>query len=138
MLQINADALRQRFNEEVKLRAYDDHYIDLKEEKEILQIGIQQGMTLAQSQDILRFVCRKEGYAVESVIEEQIDTLLTQFASSNGKIDEKSFHHTVALVQKESLNRLTPQQCQQKVKKIMEAKGLQPKLGFLTNWYKRV
>ena len=38
------DEVKKRFVEEVKLRAYDDKYIDKNEEREILQIAIQQGV----------------------------------------------------------------------------------------------
>ncbi len=138
MLDPRTDALRQRFAEEVKLRAYDDRYIDRDEEKAILQIGIQQGMTLVQAQDTLRFVCRKEEYAVESVIDERILELLAQFAKNDGKIDENEFKNTVAFAQKEALNRLNEAQCRAKVKAHMEAKGFQPKVGMFSNWYKRV
>ena len=40
---MSLDEVKKRFMDEIKLRAYDDKYLDKTEEREILQIAIQQG-----------------------------------------------------------------------------------------------
>ena len=43
---MSLDEVKRQFVEQVKLRAYDDKYIDKNEEREILQIALQQGVTV--------------------------------------------------------------------------------------------
>jgi hypothetical protein len=43
---VNLEEVKKRFVEEVKLRAYDDKYVDRKEEREILQIAIQNNISI--------------------------------------------------------------------------------------------
>ena len=42
---MSIDDIKKRFVNEIKLRAYDDKYIDKNEEREILQIAIQLGVS---------------------------------------------------------------------------------------------
>ena len=41
---MSIDEIKKRFVNEIKLRAYDDKFIDKNEEREILQIAIQLGV----------------------------------------------------------------------------------------------
>ena len=43
---MSIDDVKKRFVSEIKLRAYDDKYIDKGEEREILQIAIQLGVSI--------------------------------------------------------------------------------------------
>ena len=43
---MSLDEVKRQFVEQVKLRAYDDKYIDKNEEREILQIALTQGVTV--------------------------------------------------------------------------------------------
>ena len=43
---MSIDDIKKRFVNEIKLRAYDDKYIDKNEEREILQIAIQLGVSI--------------------------------------------------------------------------------------------
>ena len=63
---MSLDDLKRRFVDEIKLRAYDDKYIDRNEEREILQIAIQQGISIDSARHALFQVCEHEGYVIES------------------------------------------------------------------------
>ena len=61
------DDVKKRFVEEVKLRAYDDKYIDKNEEREILQIALSGGITVDSARAALAQVCESNGYVLETV-----------------------------------------------------------------------
>ncbi len=63
---MSLDEVKKRFVEEVKLRAYDDKYIDKNEEREILQIALQQGVTVDSARGALAQVCEGNGYVLET------------------------------------------------------------------------
>src|SRR4029078_4128275 len=58
--------VKRQFVEQVKLRAYDDKYIDRGEEREILQIALQQGVTVDSARAALAQVCENHGYVLET------------------------------------------------------------------------
>src|SRR3954449_10154644 len=76
------DEVKRQFVEQVKLRAYDDKYIDKNEEREILQIAIQQGVTVDSARAALSQVCDANGYVVESRVISEVKDLLDTFASN--------------------------------------------------------
>src|SRR5271170_4308412 len=63
---MSLEDVKKRFVEEVKLRAYDDRYIDKNEEREILQIALQQGVTVDSARAALAQVCESHSYVLES------------------------------------------------------------------------
>ena len=60
------DEVKPQFVEQVKLRAYDDKYIDKGEERDILQLALQQGVTVDSARAALAQVCESNGYVLES------------------------------------------------------------------------
>ncbi len=97
---MSLDEVKKRFVEEVKLRAYDDKYIDKNEEREILQIALQQGVTVDSARSALAQVCEGNGYVLESRVLSEIKDLVDTFASNDGKVDEKEFNDAVAQCKK--------------------------------------
>src|SRR5579872_2139109 len=89
------DEVKKRFVEEVKLRGYDDKYIDKNEEREILQIAIQQGISVESARAALSQVCEAQAFVLESRVLGEIKDLIETFASNDGKIDEKEFQDAV-------------------------------------------
>src|SRR5438094_190213 len=104
---VSLEEVKKRFVEEVKLRAYDDKYIDKNEEREILQIAIQQGIGVDPARAALQQVCDTQGYVLESRVLNQIKDLLDTFASNDGKIDEKEFNDAVMTCKKACQGRRT-------------------------------
>ena len=78
---MSLEDVKKRFVEEVKLRAYDDKYIDKNEEREILQIAIQQGISVDSARAALNQVCEAQGYVVETRVLSEIKDLIETFAS---------------------------------------------------------
>ena len=132
---MSLDDVKQRFVEEVKLRAYDDKYIDRNEEKEILQIAIQQGIGVDRARAALGQVCEAQGYVMESKVITDIKDLIETFATNDGKIDEKEFKDAVTTCMKKCQNKKNEIQCKKMVVEIIEDNSWKTKQGMFSHWY---
>ena len=135
---MSLDEVKRQFVEEVKLRAYDDKYIDKNEEREILQIALTQGVTVDSARAALAQVCEANGYVLESKALAQVKDLVETFASNDGKIDEKEFNDAVTTLKKRCQGKRNDNQCKKMVIEIMEENSYKVKTGWLSNWYARV
>ncbi len=134
---MDLDAIKKRFIEEVKLRAYDDKFIDVAEEKEILQIAISAGITIDSAISALRQVCENNGYIVEAVLDSKAKEMLEQFSGNDGVIDKKEFFDVVAILQRAANGKLSESQCQKKAKEIVLKNEWKVKEGMLSGgkWF---
>jgi hypothetical protein len=132
------DEVKKRFVEEVKLRAYDDKYIDKNEEREILQIALQAGVTVDSARAALAQVCEANTYVLESKVLNEIKDLIETFASNDGKIDEKEFNDSVAQLKKRCLGKKNDIQCKRMVIEVIEDNSYKVKTGLFSNWFNRV
>jgi hypothetical protein len=135
---MNLDEVKRQFVEQVKLRAYDDKYVDKNEEREILQIAIQQGVTVDSARAALGQVCESQGYILESKVLAQIKNVIETFAGNDGKIDEKEFNDAVTICKKEAQGKKNDLQCKRMVIEVIEDNSFKVKTGLFSNWYARV
>ena len=134
---MSLDEVKKRFVEEVKLRAYDDKYIDKNEEREILQIALQQGVTVDSARAALAQVCESNGYVLESRVLSEIKDLIDTFANNDGKIDEKEFNDAVAQCKKRTQGKKNDVQVKRMVLEVIEENSFKVKTGMFSNWYAR-
>jgi hypothetical protein len=132
------DEVKREFVEQVKLRAFDDKYIDKGEEREILQIALQRGVTVDSARAALAQVCEANGYVLESRALNQVKELVDTFASNDGKVDEKEFNDAVSVCKKATQGKKTDVQCKRMVIDIIEENSYKVKTGMFSNWYTRV
>ncbi len=132
------DEIKRQFVEQVKLRAYDDKYIDKNEEREILQLALQQGVTVDSARAALAQVCDTHGYVLETKALSQIKDLIDTFASNDGKIDEKEFNDAVTTLKKATQGKKNDVQCKRMVIEVIEDNSFKVKTGLFSNWYHRV
>src|SRR5215469_8960228 len=132
------DEVKRQFVEQVKLRAYDDKYIDKTEEREILQIALQQGVTVDSARAALAQVCENNGYVLESKALATVKDLIDTFASNDGKVDEKEFNDAVTTCKKATQGKKNDVQCKRMVIEIIEENSYKVKTGLFSNWYARV
>jgi len=137
-MNMTLDDVKRQFVEQVKLRAYDDKYIDKNEEREILQIALQQGVTVDSARAALAQVCETNGYVLESKALAQVKDLIETFAGNDGKIDEKEFADAVTTCKKVTQGKKNDVQCKRMVIEIIEDNSFKVKTGFFSNWYNRV
>lgn len=132
---MSLDDIKKRFVEEVKLRAYDDKYIDRGEEKEILQIAIQQGIGVDSARGALAQVCDGNGYVLESKVISEIKDLVETFAKNDGHIDEKEFKDSVAQCMKRCQGKKNEIQCKRMVIEIIEDGSWKTSKGWFSDWF---
>src|SRR6185312_12664359 len=89
---MSEDEVKTRFVREIELRGYDDKYIDRNEEREILQIAIQLGVSIDNARLALGQVCEERGYIIESAIARQIKTEVESAVGPRGKVDRREFN----------------------------------------------
>jgi len=129
-----SDDVKKRFVEEVKLRGYDDKYIDRAEEREILQGAVKDGISVESARAALAQVCEASGYVLESRALAQVEEVLQTFAENDGKVDEKEFNDAVTVLKKATKGKKTENECKKFVLKIMEDRSYAAKTGWFSNW----
>jgi len=132
-----SDSLKQKFVENVKLRGYDDKYIDRHEEKEILQQAVSDGITIESARQSLAQVCEANDYVLESRALETVENAVATFAENDGKVDEKEYHDAVTIAKKATRGKKTENECKRFVLHIMDDRGYQAKTGLFSNWFKK-
>ena len=135
---MDLDSVKKRFVEEVKLRAYDDKYIDKNEEREILQIALQQGVGVDGARAALAQVCEAQGYVLETKVVANIKDLIDTFASNDGKIDEKEFNDALTTFKKQTQGKKNDVQLKRMLIEIIDDNAYKVKTGMFSNWYARV
>lgn len=132
------DEVKKRFVEEVKLRAYDDKYIDKDEEREILQIAIQTGITVDSARAALIQVCEGNGYVLESKVMSEMKDLLDTLAGNDGKIDEKEFNDALAMAKKRTQGKRNDNQLKRMLIQIIDDNAYKTSKGWFSSWYDKV
>jgi hypothetical protein len=133
---MSQEDIRQRFTNEIKIRAYDDQYVDRDEEKEILKIAISLNVDLDTARMALTQACMMEGYVLESAVVGEMKTQLQVFAGNDGKVDETEFNLLFQTMQAKVNGKITARQVKRMIIEEMESSGLNKvKTGFFSNWY---
>ena len=134
---MNLDEVKRQFVEQVKLRAYDDKYIDKNEEREILQIALQQGITVDSARAALAQVCEANNYVLETVALKAVKELLEIQAGNDGKVDEKEFGDALSLLKTRTQGKKNEVQCKRMIIEIIEENNYEIKTGMFSNWFTR-
>jgi hypothetical protein len=132
------DEVKRQFVEQVKLRAYDDKYIDKNEEREILQMALTHGVTVDSARAALAQVCEAQGYVLESAALKAVKEMIEIQATNDGKIDEKEFNDAVALMKVRTQGKRTDVQCKRMVIEIIEESSYKTSSGWFSSWFARV
>jgi hypothetical protein len=132
---MDLDSVKKRFVEEVKLRAFDDKYIDKNEEREILQIALQQGVGVDGARAALGQVCEANNFVLESKVLSEIKDLLDTLNGNDGKIDEKEFNDAVAMCKKRTQGKRSDVQCKRMVIQIIDDNAYKTSKGWFSSWY---
>ena len=128
--------IKKRFVDEIKLRAYDDKYVDKNEEREILQIAIQQGVSIDSARGALQQVCEHQGYVLESSLVKTIKDQVETAAGNDGKVDQKEFELIFQNVRKSADGKKNDREIKKMIITVMEDSGLNKvKTGWFSDWY---
>jgi hypothetical protein len=132
---MSLDEIKKEFTEQVKLRAYDDKYIDKGEEREILQLALTRGVTVDSARSALGQVCESCGYVLESSVLREVKELLEIQAGNDGKIDQKEFNDAVALAKRKTQGKKNDVAVKRMVCEIIDDNAFKIKTGMFSNWY---
>jgi hypothetical protein len=133
---MSIDDVKKRFVNEIKLRAYDDKYIDKGEEREILQIAIQLGVSIDSARAALLQVCDEHGYVVESAVIKQITDQVETAAGNDGMVDQKEFELIFGNIKKAMHGKKNDREIKKMIVTVMEDTGNNKvKKGWFSNWY---
>ncbi|CAK0769186.1 conserved hypothetical protein [Gammaproteobacteria bacterium] len=137
---MDIEAVKKRFIEEIKLRAYEDRYVDREEEKEILKIAIQEGIGVDSARLALQHVCAYSEYILETSLDQKAKELLEQFVKNDGQVDKKEFNDAVSMIHSAAKGRLSQVMCQKKIKQIMTTNSWGAREGFLKGgrWFSEI
>ena len=135
-IEMSVEEIKKRFVNEIKLRAYDDKYIDKNEEREILQIAIQLGVNIDSARSALVQVCEEQGYIVESVILKMMKDQVETASGNDGKVDQKEFELILGNVTKAMQGKKNERQIKTMIVQVMEDTGNNKiKTGWFSDWY---
>ncbi|MDB5313442.1 MAG: hypothetical protein JWO38_7644 [Gemmataceae bacterium] len=133
---MSIEDIKKRFVNEIKLRAYDDKYIDKNEEREILQIAIQLGVSIDSARMALVQVCDESSYIMESVIVKQIKDQVETAAGNDGKVDQKEFDLIFQNMKRQIQGKKNDREVKKMIVTVMEDTGNNKiKTGWFSNWY---
>ena len=85
-----------RFADAIRRRGVDDKYIDRNEEREIVQIALQLGMTKDAAHADLARACADSGYVLETDIARLVRKRFADATGRDGRIHRKGFDLLVA------------------------------------------
>jgi len=133
---MSIEEVKKRFVNEIKLRAYDDKYVDRNEEREILQVAIQLGVSIDSARTALAQVCDEAGYVLESGVLKAIRDNVEAAAGNDGKIDQKEFEMIFAQAKKAMQGKRNDIQIKKMIVQVMEDTGnTKVKTGWFSDWY---
>ena len=133
---MSLDAIQERFIDEIKLRGYEDKYIDKNEEREILQIAIHQGLGIEVARGALIEACSSLGYLLESALTKLIKD---QFeAAGAAGIDQAAYGGVLAKLRTTAQGRRDDRELKKLIVHVIEDGGFKVKGGWPFNWYRAV
>lgn len=133
---MSPDDTKKRIVNEIKARAYDDKYIDRNEEREIVRIAIELGVTVESALAALGQVCDEFSYVLESRIFKQIHDQLATAAANDGKIDQQEFDLIFGNVKRAAQGKKTDRELKKMVVQVMESTGNNKvRTGWFSDWY---
>jgi hypothetical protein len=136
---MSVEDVKKRFVDEIKLRAYDDKYIDKHEEHEILQVAISQGISIDSARSALAQVCEHNGYVLESSVLKEVKEQVETAFGNDGQIDQKEFDLIFQNCKRKMQGKKNDIQIKRMIVEIMEDTGMNKvKTGWFSNWYKEL
>jgi hypothetical protein len=132
------DEVKKQFLQQIKLRAYDDKYIDKAEEREILQFALTAGVELDSARSSLAQVCEQNNYVLESTALQAVKEMLAIQAGNDGKIDEKEFNDALSLLKVRTQGKKPEPHLKKMLCQMIDENSYKVKTGMFSNWYKRV
>jgi hypothetical protein len=141
-MKLGSEELTRRFLDEIKLRAFDDKYLDRREEREILQYAISSGIDLEVARGAFLEACRQRGFLVESILLEDVKRRLNAVsdggnssASVQPLLTEDRAQSAIAWLSEQLHGIRGLHDCQRLVIEQIECGPYRLQTGWFSNWY---
>jgi hypothetical protein len=128
----------ERPQDRIKLRAFDDRYIDANEEREILKHATRTGLGIDEARRALLSMCDSESYVLESEVLRKVEEFLRTAVRDRGVITRTAFDKAVEACAQRVEGKKTLLQCQRMVIEVIETHPWKVQAGWFSNWYRRV
>lgn len=132
---MSLDEVKKQFLQQVKVRAYDDAYIDKNEERELLQMAIGWGIDIDSARSALGQICEDKNYVLESKVMKEVKNIIETFAANDGKIDKKEFDDAVAVCKKAMLGKRNDIHAKKLVIGVIQENNFKTKQSMFNHWY---
>ncbi len=133
---MSTEDIKARFLNEIKLRAYDDRYVDRNEEKEILKLSVSMNVDIDTARMALAQVCEANGYILEGQILRDAKSQLEASAGNDGMVEESEFNLVFATAKQKIQGKKNDVAIKRMLVELMEEHGLNKvKTGWFSNWY---
>lgn len=136
---MSLEEIKKHFIEQIKLRAFDDKFIDKKEEKEILSIAIDQGITVESARKALVQVAEHLEYIVESKLDEYAKERFEAAIQKNKGVTKEAYLKIAKELSSMSNGILTNAKIREKLRSIIKDNAFAIKEGMMQggNWYSK-
>lgn len=136
---MSLEDIKKRFLNEIRLRGEDDQYIDRNEEREILQIAIQLGISREAAHSALATVCAEQGYVLESAVIKSMRERVELAVSDDGQLDQKEFEMIFASAQRAMQGKTSDRNIKLLLIQVIEETGkTRVKTGWFSDWFGRM
>ncbi|MSR32438.1 MAG: hypothetical protein EXR99_13140 [Gemmataceae bacterium] len=132
------DGILKEIETAIQSRGRTDLYIDRDEEREILQIALQRGMTLDLARKMLSETCQKKSFVVESSVLQQFEDRVFQWQKEQGNISEKAFQALACELFEKTQGAKALGDCKQILVEVIETNDYSIRPGLFSDWFQRV
>ncbi len=127
--------LTKLFLDEIKLRAYDDHYIDRREEREILQYALRAGVPVETAQQACHDACRQKAYIVESKILEQAGEKLDEHRKQHQTLTREDIEEVAGWLFSQVQGIRSQNDCLKLIVELIEKGNFPIRANWFSNWF---
>ncbi len=135
-----SDHVRKQLVDYIMLQVYDDQYIDRQEERKILELAIQKGLTVDEGLSLIQQLASEKGIVIEREAEEKALEVLEQFATNDGVVDKKEFDNALSFFKKVSKGKIPEPELKRRLKSMMQENDWKAKEGgfFGKKWFSEI
>jgi hypothetical protein len=131
-----SESIKSQFVEYIKLQAFDDSFISRTEEKNVLEVGVKNGIGVEESLSIIREVAKQKGIVVERDVEDRTKEFLKN-AVNDGSVSKKEFEDAVELYKTACKGKVKESDIKHRIKQIMLDNEWKAKEGLFSggSWF---
>ncbi|MDY6991802.1 MAG: hypothetical protein SVR94_04235 [Pseudomonadota bacterium] len=135
-----SEAAKKHFLDQIRLKTFDDQYLDREEEKKVLEMGIKEGLSVNEGLALIHQFAQEKKIIVEREVEERVKELLERFAVNDGVVDKKEFEDTLALFKTATYGKIPETELKKRLKQMMLTHGWKAKEGglFGSKWFSSI